>query len=271
MNFYKYHALGNSYLILDTAVTPTTAQIQTLCHPAYGLGADGILIGAPHPDKPNCFTLRIFNPDGSDAEKSGNGLRIFARYLWDDLAVAEEPFTIQTQGGLVQAQVQEPYEAIVINLGCWLWQTRGGRLTVQGQELVYYAGSLGNPHCVVVVPESTAVLAQTLGPELEFATGQRTNVQFVQVLDEQTLRLEVWERGAGYTLSSGASSGAATAVAHALGLCGRRVTVQMAGGELQTWLNEANELLISGAVSKICEGRLSRDIWPEQTVACLTE
>ncbi len=269
MNFYKYHALGNTYLILDTAVIPTPGQIQTLCHPAFGLGADGVLIGTPDPEEENGFHLRIFNPDGSEAEKSGNGLRIFARYLWDDLDIDDQPFTIYTAGGTVTAQVQDPQQAVTINLGRLRWLAKGAELTLPElaeKQMVYHYVSLGNPHCVVVVDEATAVLAQTAGPLLENHPhfSNRTNVQFVEVVDEQTLKLEIWERGAGYTLSSGSSSGAATAVVHKLGLCGREVQVHMPGGTMQVTLNESDEVIISGPVTKICEGRLSRDVWPEQ-------
>lgn len=272
MNFYKYHALGNTYLILDTADLLTADQIQTLCHPAFGIGADGILIGTPapnaSPDEPTSFNLRIFNPDGSEAEKSGNGLRIFARYLWDDLDIDDQAFTIHTAGGSVVAQVQDPHQEVTINLGSVHWLADAPPLSLGelGVTYRYTAVSLGNPHCVIIVPETTAVLAQTHGPHIETHPNfpQRTNVQFVQVLDEQTLKLEIWERGAGYTLSSGSSCGAAVAVAHQQGLCGRAVQVQMPGGTMHVTLNEADEVVISGPVTKICEGRLSRDIWPEQ-------
>lgn len=267
MNFYKYHALGNTYLVLDTADHPTPGQIQTLCHPAFGLGADGVLIGAPapHPDNDNQFNLRIFNPDGSEAEKSGNGLRIFARYLWDDLDIDDQPFAIHTAGGTVTAQVKDPLEDVTVNLGAPTWLAQEETLALPtGETLIYSALSLGNPHCVVRVDEATAVVAHTHGPHIEThpAFPNRTNVQFVQVLDRTTLRLEIWERGAGYTLSSGSSSGAATAVAHKLGLCDRQVQVQMPGGTLHVALNEVDEIIIGGPVRKICEGRLSQDIWP---------
>ncbi|MCA9981487.1 MAG: diaminopimelate epimerase [Anaerolineales bacterium] len=282
MNFYKYHALGNTYLILDTADLPTADQIQTLCHPAFGIGADGVLIGTPAPnaspgsspgsspnEEPTSFNLRIFNPDGSEAEKSGNGLRIFARYLWDNLDIDDQAFTIHTAGGSVVAQVQDPLQEVTINLGSVHWLAAGQPLSLGelGVSYPYTAVSLGNPHCVIIVPETTAVLAQTHGPHIEThpTFPQRTNVQFVQVLDTHTLKLEIWERGAGYTLSSGSSSGAALAVAHQQGLCDRAVQVQMPGGTMRVSLNEADEVVISGPVTKICEGRLSRDIWPEQT------
>src|SRR5574342_985146 len=107
MIFSKYHALGNDYLVLDPKVQPftlTPERIRTICDRHYGVGSDGILIG-PLPSAAADFALRIYNPDGSEAEKSGNGLRIFCRYLWDGKLVGDSPFSVETKGGVVQAQI----------------------------------------------------------------------------------------------------------------------------------------------------------------------
>src|SRR5262245_14479093 len=107
MQFWKYHALGNDYLVLDPKAAPaplTVEQIQRICHRNFGVGSDGILLG-PLPSSRAQFGLRIFNPDGSEAEKSGNGLRIFSRFLWDRKLVAREEFALDTPGGLVKAVV----------------------------------------------------------------------------------------------------------------------------------------------------------------------
>src|SRR3990172_2181126 len=108
MRFYKYHALGNDYLVLDPkdqTMRLTPDRIRTVCDRHYGIGSDGILIG-PLPSARARFSVRIYNPDGSEAEKSGNGLRIFCRYLWDRKHVKERPFSVETKGGVVQAAVQ---------------------------------------------------------------------------------------------------------------------------------------------------------------------
>ncbi|HYR03453.1 MAG TPA: diaminopimelate epimerase, partial [Syntrophobacteria bacterium] len=107
MHFAKYHALGNDYIVINPADIPGTLgilQVRLICHRNYGIGSDGILLG-PLDAKAADFGLRIFNPDGSEAEKSGNGLRIFSRYLWDKGLVGDEPFTVKTPGGTVTCQV----------------------------------------------------------------------------------------------------------------------------------------------------------------------
>ncbi|MBK8430325.1 MAG: diaminopimelate epimerase [Chloroflexi bacterium] len=262
MNFHKYQALGNTYLILEVDEPPTAAQIRTICHPSYGVGVDGLIVDS-HIDDPHHFRAQFFNPDGSEAEKSGNGLRIYARYLWDSLEVADESFTIDTTGGRVYAQVVENGREVVLQMGeIRLGEPFGEELTLGDHLFTIYTADAGNPHCVIVVDEATAELAQQYGPliEQDGRFPNRTNVQFVQVVDEQNIRLEIWERGTGYTLASGTSSCAATAVLHRLGLCQRQVTVHMPGGMLTISLDEQNHATLRGGVAKICSGHLSHDL-----------
>ncbi|WP_247216409.1 diaminopimelate epimerase [Synechococcus sp. C9] len=274
--FWKYHALGNDYLVLDPerlefALHP--GVIQRLCHRHFGVGSDGILLG-PLPAPGGELGLRIFNPDGSEAEKSGNGLRIFARYLWDEGKVGEQPFYVQTLGGRVQAQVQQSGRQVQVAMGRVSFQSRLIPVTgadrevlqepiaVQGREFTFSAATIGNPHCVIVVPETTPDLAQTYGPDLETHPffPQRTNVQFVQVLSPERLRLEIWERGAGYTLASGSSSSAAAAVVHRLGLCASEVTVEMPGGELAIQIAPDFAITMTGPVTAVAQGTLAPDV-----------
>ncbi|WAS04694.1 diaminopimelate epimerase [Gloeomargaritales cyanobacterium VI4D9] len=277
--FWKYHALGNDYLVLDPERLEFPLHpgaIQRLCHRHFGVGSDGILLG-PLPAPGGEFGLRIFNPDGSEAEKSGNGLRIFARYLWDEGKVGEQPFQIQTLGGRVQAQVQQSGRQVQVVMGRVSFQSRLIPVTgadrevlqepiaVQGREFTFSAATIGNPHCVILVPETTPDLAQTYGPDLETHPffPQRTNVQFVQVLSPERLRLEIWERGAGYTLASGSSSSAAAAVVHRLGLCGSDVTVEMPGGELAIQIAPDFAITMTGSVTGIAQGILAPDVFTD--------
>ncbi len=274
--FWKYHALGNDYLVLDPERLDFALQpwvIQRLCHRHLGVGSDGILLG-PLPTPAAAFGLRIFNPDGSEAEKSGNGLRIFARYLWDEGKVGTEPFYVHTLGGKVRAQVQQSGQQVQVEMGRVSFQsslipvTGAEREVLQepievgGQGFTFSAATIGNPHCVILVPETTPVLAQTYGPALEThpCFPQRTNVQFVQVLSPTRLRLEIWERGAGYTLASGSSSSAAAAVVRRLGLCEAAVTVEMPGGELAILIAPDFAITMTGPVTGVAQGTLAADI-----------
>jgi diaminopimelate epimerase len=219
--------------------------------------------------------LRIFNPDGSEAEKSGNGLRIFARYLWDRDLAGDEEFAVETPGGIARCTVLDSGGNVRVQMGqVSFWSDRipvvgprrevlRERIEVGGKSLVYCAATIGNPHCVVLL-EGTPEIARELGPRLESHPNfpNRTNVQFLTVLDRSNIRIEIWERGAGYTLASGSSSSAAAAVAHKLGLCDRSITVHMPGGKLAIEIGNDFEIVLTGPVTKVAEGTLSRELLP---------
>ena len=277
MKFYKYHALGNDYVVLDPLDQPlalTPAQIRLICHRHYGLGGDGILLG-PLPSPRADFGLRVFNPDGSEAEKSGNGLRIFSRYLWDRQRVQTAPVDIDTPGGVVRAWVLEAGRLVRVEMGRVSFWSADIPVAGDSREVLqepirlgeadfrFSAATIGNPHCVIVLPEVSPAVAQRYGPlaEVHPLFPQRTNVQFVKVLDPANLRVEIWERGAGYTLASGSSSCAAAAVARRLGLCSAEVTVHMPGGQLSVTLDEGFRAVLTGPVTRVGEGRLAEELF----------
>ena len=274
LHFVKYHGLGNDYLVLDArqlSAPLSETQIRMICDRHYGIGSDGILLG-PLPGETADFGLRIFNPDGSLAEKSGNGLRIFSRYLWDcglleRQGLDSRPFTVLTPGGVVRSQVLENGRQVTVAMGqasfdSSLIPVNGPQrevlnetMLLDGQELRYCAVSMGNPHCVVLCQEISAGLAQRLGPlvENEPRFPRRTNVQFLKVLDRANIQIEIWERGAGYTLASGSSSCAACAAAYRLGLVDERLTVHMPGGELHISIAPGLWMTMTGPVEKVFE------------------
>lgn len=266
--FAKYHALGNDYLVYpptESQPSWTPDQVRLICHRNFGLGSDGILEG-PLPSTHAAFGLRIWNPDGSIAEKSGNGLRIFSRYLYDHgLVQAGSTFTVETGGGVVSAIVHGSGEEVTVDMGKVSFQSTDipvagesrevlrESIHLLGQDWEYSAATIGNPHCVLVLPEVSANLAHQLGPllEVEPRFPNRTNVQLVQILDRHRIRIEIWERGAGYTLASGSSSSAAAAVAHRLGLVDREVTVIMPGGTLSIVIGENFAIRMRGGVTRV--------------------
>jgi diaminopimelate epimerase len=275
MHFVKYHALGNDYLVIEPAelpAGPTPSLIRLICDRHLGVGSDGLLMG-PLAAAIGDFALRLFNPDGSEFEKSGNGLRIFARYLWDRELVNTAPFTILTPGGIVTAQVHSGGRGVTVHMGQVSFASNRIPVTgparevvdetmvVGGQALRVSAATIGNPHCVVLRDAVSAEEARRLGPLIEHDERfpNRTNVQFMQVLDRQHIRIEIWERGAGYTLSSGSSSCAAAAVAHRLGLCDRQVTVATPGGAIAIAIDDTWSITMSGAVTRICEGIIAHE------------
>ena len=268
MKFEKYHALGNDYLVYDPLGSDHTFpanEIIRICHRNFGLGSDGILVGPLQTEKAD-FGLRILNPDGSEAEKSGNGLRIFARYLYDQKKVGSSPFTVDTLGGIVTCEVTADASSISVEMGQVSFHSNIIPVSVEGEarEVLneeikigdetykYYAGTIGNPHCVVPLPEISEELARKLGPELENHPlfPNRTNVQLLQVLDRNRIRIEIWERGAGYTLASGSSSSAAGAVARKMGACDENITVEMPGGEIGLVIDDDFNVKMTGPATR---------------------
>jgi diaminopimelate epimerase len=274
MRFFKYHALGNDYIVMDPRdfpewTSPNPDQIRVICHRNFGVGSDGILWGPTATTKAQ-FGLRIFNPDASEAEKSGNGLRIFSRYLWDQGLAKSPRFTIETPGGVVEAEIVNGQQITVAMGRVSFDSTRipvagpprevlNESIAIQDRTFGFCAATIGNPHCVIPLTEISAALAKRYGPEIEVHPNfpRRTNVQFMQVLDRANIRIEIWERGAGYTLASGSSSSAASAVAHRLRLVDRHVTVHMPGGLISIEIAPDFSIRMTGPVVKVAEGLLN--------------
>jgi diaminopimelate epimerase len=272
MRFYKYHGLGNDYIVLnpdDAGKELSESSIRLICHRNFGIGSDGILFG-PFNTPEGDFSLRIFNPDGSEAEKSGNGLRIFSRYLWDMGMVSEEQFNIITIGGAVKSQVTSNGKNVSVDMGTVSFESGvipvngpsreviNEKMTLDGKELVFSAATIGNPHCVFLRDEISEVEAKKLGPVVENDPRfpNKVNVQFMKILDRSNIQIEIWERGAGYTLASGSSSSASAAVAYRLGLCDSHIAVHMPGGKLQIEVSNDFSIFMSGPVTKVAEGKL---------------
>ena len=275
--FWKYHALGNDYIVMDPkdlSSPLTTAQIKLICHRNFGIGSDGILLG-PLPSTKAPFALRIYNPDGSEAEKSGNGLRIFSRCLWDRRLVDDKEFAIETAGGVVKSTVFESGKMVRVEMGkITFWSNEipvagprreviNEKITVSGKTFTFCSAAIGNPHCVLPLPEIDEQTTKLIGPLIEIHPNfpNRTNVQFLKVLDRANIQIEIWERGAGYTLASGSSSSAAAAVAHKLGLCDNSITVHMPGGKLAIKISEDFDILMTGPVTKVGEGTIAAEIF----------
>jgi len=275
--FYKYHALGNDYIVLrpdEFSEELTADMIRLICHRNYGIGSDGILYG-PFDDSECDFGLRIYNPDGSEAEKSGNGLRIFARYLWDYGLIGSRPVKIKTAGGPVNAKIRQQGKIITVDMGKVSFDSRkipvsglareviNETIDIKGKIFEYCAATIGNPHCVVLRTEVSADEARKWGPLIETDPRfpNRTNVQFMHIMDRSNITIEIWERGAGYTLASGSSSSAAAAVARRLGLCDQEVTVHMPGGRIDIEISPDFAILMTGGVTRVAAGTIDPEIF----------
>lgn len=277
--FFRGHGLGNDYLVMDPkelSFKLTPPAIETICNRHWGLGSDGILTIVP--SKQADFGLRIFNPDGSEAEKSGNGLRIFARYLHATGKTKKKHFTVETKGGLVTIQLHIDRHGdasdVTVEMGratfapgalpCTLAveELIQQPIDAAGRSLTFTGVSVGNPHCVVFRRSGESWSREdlmALGPELEHHAifPKRTNVQLAVPTGPKELSILIWERGAGETQASGSSSCAAASAAVRLGLVASPVAVRMPGGTLTIRVAEDFNLTMKGPVAEVARGSLS--------------
>jgi diaminopimelate epimerase len=277
--FVKGHGLGNDYIVIEERHLPcalTEAAIARICDRNWGVGSDGILLLVP--GRRADFGLRIFNPDGSEAEKSGNGLRIFAKYLWDHGHARTPTFTVDTPGGVVACECHARdghVKLVTVEMGRVTFRApeipmHGPDREVVAEDLPLANGvalsitalSVGNPHCVVFVKELDDAECRRLGPLIERhpAFPNRINVQFAKVLARDEIEILIWERGAGYTLASGSSSCGAASAAVKNGLCKHgRVTIRMPGGTLAVDVRPDWSLRLQGPVEEVCTGTITQE------------
>jgi diaminopimelate epimerase len=273
-DFYKYHALGNDYIVIDpnkVKLLLDEKAIKLICDRNFGIGSDGILYGPIITGEK--LELRIFNPDGSEAEKSGNGIRIFSRYLVDAEYIKTKNFHLKTLGGEVAVELLNPEATLIkVDMGSVTFQSElipvagpprqmiDTDLQVDDLSLKVTCLSIGNPHCVIPVSEVNRELAGSLGAKIENHPlfPKRINVQFLQVRDRQNIQIEIWERGAGYTLASGSSSCAAASAAYKLGLVDDKVKVHMPGGEIDIEI-KGDRVFMTGSVLAVAKGEFATD------------
>ncbi len=277
--FFRGHGLGNDYIVMnpqELSFSLSPSRIKAICDRNWGLGSDGIL--ALVPTKKADFGLRIYNPDGGEAEKSGNGLRIFARYLHAIGKTKKKYFTVETKGGLVTIELHldrhGDASSVTVEMGRASFQPASlpcslavNELITQpieaaGQPLTFTGVSVGNPHCVVFKSAGQSWSREDLlklGPALENHAlfPKRTNVQLAVPTGPKELFILIWERGAGETQASGSSSCAAASAAMKLGLVTSPVTVKMPGGQLNIQVTEDFNLTMKGPVAEVARGSLS--------------
>ncbi len=282
--FVRSHGLGNDYLVMDPASLSfelTSQNIIRVCNRNTGVGSDGIL--AVEKSDSSLARVRIYNPDGSEAEKSGNGLRIFCKFLFEHGYTEKTFFEIETAGGKVQAQlhlVVGKAAAVTVDMGKAIFES--GKIPINvpnseaevidklippikpGDSFRINCVSMGNPHCVVFVNniEEAESLAHEYGPLFEKHPlfPNRTNVQFAVVNNRKEVSIRIWERGAGYTLASGSSSCAVAAVCVKTGKTDRELTLHMPGGDLALKVSETYELTMRGPVEEICLGNVTGEL-----------
>jgi len=277
--FLKSHGLGNDYIVLnheEITFKLTEKAIVRICDEHFGIGSDGILLKVPS-DAAD-FGLRILNPDGSEAEKSGNGLRIFSKYLYDYGFAKTKTFNIETPGGIVQAEVMKERKGkafmVKVDMGKAIFEAEKIPVNIEKPECMdeplhlhdkmYHINcvSVGNPHCVILQEELNEAEIKNYGSDIENHPlfPNRINVQFARVVSQNEVEVMIWERGAGWTLASGSSSCAVAAIVVKKGLTDRDLIVKMPGGSLHIEIDEDWEIRMTGEVREISSGTLSPEL-----------
>lgn len=279
-NFYvKTHGLGNEYLVLDEdniSFQLTSQAIKRICNINYGLGTDGILLKGSS-DKAD-IKMRTFNPDGSEAEKSGNGLRIFSKYIYDYGFVSSKNFTVETMDGVSHISVEETRHdkayQIKVDMGKAIFDSKriptlfntkeaiSQKIQVKDQKFEVNCVSIGNPHAVILKENLNIEEIKTYGPYIEAYEKfpNKINVQFVKPISRVEAEILIWERGAGFTLASGSSSSAVASILKKKGLIDNQVQINMIGGSLNIKITDDWQVSLVGEVRQICEGTLHKEL-----------
>lgn len=282
MEFFKYHSLGNDYILLDALEKPLSLSqedIRMLCHRHMGIGADGIIVMGSS-ERAVC-SMTNYNPDGSEADVSGNGLRCLAKHLYDTGIYPHGEMKVETPAGVRELTVKTSagrVRAVEVNMGRPDFRRKA--IPMKGEEkealeVPLQAGgrtlkatclSVGNPHCVLFVDEIERGMVTELGPVIEKHSlfPLRVNVEFARVLNVSEMSLRSWERGAGETMASATGASAAVAAALRTGRCKRKMHVQLPGGLMEVEITHEGDIVTRGPARRVFRGELDED-WKESS------
>jgi diaminopimelate epimerase len=273
--FTKYHGLGNDFILVDNRASAdpilTAEQAVKICDRHFGIGGDGVIFALPGQADTD-YTMRIFNSDGSEPEMCGNGIRCLAQFLAElDAVTAPHSYRIHTLAGMISPKVETP-ELVMVDMGeprllaAEIPTTLGQPdqkvvqqpLAVANSSWAVTCVSMGNPHCITFVEDVAKIPLTSLGPQLEThpAFPKKINVEFIQVVRPDYLKMRVWERGAGITLACGTGACASLVAAVLTGQSDRKATVELPGGPLQIyWSPDDNHVYMTGPATKVFKGQ----------------
>lgn len=267
LQFVKMQGTGNDFVIIDQrAAAGDSLPLQEipeiakkLCDRHFGVGADGLILVLPS-DRAD-YRMRIFNPDGSEAEMCGNGIRCFTRYVWENAEEKKDVISVDTLAGImVPAPIVEEgsFVGVEVDMGEPSVEAVKEPLKIENLDYSINKISMGNPHCVIFVEDLQSVRIKEIGPIIENLPQfpNRTNVEFVQVLNDKEIDLKVWERGAGETLACGTGACASVVAASLNGLTGKKVVVHLPGGNIGIEWAQDNHILMRGPAEKVFEGMI---------------
>lgn len=274
LEFAKYHGAGNDFIIIDDMdgrLSLSPAQVSLLCDRHFGIGADGIMIAHPSA-KADAFML-YYNSDGSQAEMCGNGIRCFAKFLFDRNIVLKKKVSIDTLAGVKEVElIFDGPEVVGAEVMMGKPSFKAGdipttlvdeedevvdaELSLPGGDIIVTCVSVGNPHCVVFVDDVEEAPVARLGPVIEThpAFPQKTNVEFAEIVNDNHIKVKVWERGAGLTLACGTGAVATAAAACKRGFCSYPVRVDLPGGHLLVEFDEDRNAYLAGPAEHVFNG-----------------
>lgn len=272
MRFTKMHGLGNDFLIFeDNGSTDWNALSEKLCHRRLSVGADGILVVLPSIGAD--IRMRIINADGSEAEMCGNGIRCFAKYVYERGIVTKENMTVETLAGIMKPRLILRKGKVIdvsVDMGKPVFERKSIPMNGQGsafevdieavgQNVTVSALLMGVPHTMVLTEDIDALDTAALGPAIETHPifPKKTNVNFVQVLDRENIRVLTWERGAGFTLACGTGSCASVVAMHKKGLIDQKASVHLATGRLLIDYLDDGRVIMTGPAQDVYTATLS--------------
>ncbi|MEM3673081.1 MAG: diaminopimelate epimerase [Candidatus Bathyarchaeia archaeon] len=275
LEFWKMHGLGNDYIVVDNRDNKIRDEelpvlAKRLCERRFSVGADGLLLACKSAVAD--VKIRIFNPDGTEAEMCGNGIRCLVKFCFENKIAQKNPIRVETLAGIKETSLNiqngevksvrvdmgkpqfEREKIPMLGKGTFINQP----ISLNGKEVRATSLSLGNPHCVIFVGKVDSYPVSDVGPKIERHKlfPNRTNVEFVQVISKKEMRVRTWERGVGETLACGTGACASVVAANLLGKIGERATVHLLGGDLKVeYLN--GTVFMDGPVEKVFEGYIN--------------
>lgn len=276
LKFSKMHGLGNDFVVIDTINQHydelTVSQRQFIADRHRGIGCDQILLVESPTQQSVDFRYRIFNADGSEVSQCGNGARCFARFVREKGLTDKDEIVVETASGVITLALQNEGQTVTVNMGAPIWQPEQipfqaieqqqmyNIVLPTGDEVAIGAVSMGNPHAVMLVEDATTAKVEELGPIIEHHVRfpERVNVGFMQVIDNDQIKLRVYERGAGETQACGTGACAAAVVGMTLGLLNNNVNVALTGGVLNIrWDEGDNPVWMTGAATQVYDGEIA--------------
>ena len=278
LNFTKMTGLGNDYIYIDCTNGIKIKNIpdftRKVSNRHFGIGSDGVILIEKVDDNNSDFKMRIFNSDGSEAEMCGNGIRCVAKFIHDNNLFEKDKIAIDTLAGIKKVKVIEDENGVcndvIVDMGEPVFQDKNIPydvyepynkdldLDVKNSKMRFTVVSMGNPHAITFVDDVDKINIQDLGPEIENNPifPNKTNVEFVQIIDKKNIKVRVWERGVGETLACGTGACAAVVAGGINGYTDEEVTVNLPGGKLNIEWGKDNHIYMQGSATKVFEGRI---------------